>query len=180
MTRRPSRSPSLPAAFENELGHIRSPIPRGAIAWYLSGGMQTLVDELVRNLCHLDPSINLQLNSSAQRITRSSHRFDIQYIHHSNGQLITLRDIDTVFLCCPSHKSAELLCELLPHDITMRLQKPHLPWASVAASVLELDHSASQSPVRGFGHLVPRLVDPYTLGIIYDSIASHNWMAFTA
>lgn len=171
MTRRSSRSSSLPTPFETELGTLRSPIPRGAFAWSLSGGMQTLIDALVQRLHLLDPMISLQLNSSAHRIIRSTHRFAVQCTQHSSDELTILPDVDAIFLCCPSYKSAELLRELVPYEIATRLQKSHLPWASVAVSVLELDCSSSQSFVRGFGHLVPRLVDPYALGIVYDSVA---------
>ncbi|KER32338.1 protoporphyrinogen oxidase [Opisthorchis viverrini] len=171
---RPSKSPSssvtIPSQINSKLPEIGSILPPKTFAWSLHNGMQTITDSLAEKIRNLGPHVTLQANACVRGISHSGGKFSLQWSDEQNLHA-NLQDVDAIFLCCPSYRSAELLKELTSPEVISRLRKDKLPWANVAATVVELDRKSAQPPVRGFGHLVPRTEDPHILGIVYDSVA---------
>ncbi|THD20100.1 hypothetical protein D915_009216 [Fasciola hepatica] len=163
----------LPTQLDEQLPPSKSVTPRHAMAWSLSSGMQTLTDALYYRLRDSGPHSTVLVNSPVCKIhPGSAGRLHVDW-SPDNMSSVQMQDVDAVFLCCPSYRTADILKEMLSPDVVARLDKSHLPWANVAVAVLELE-SPAQPPVRAFGHLVPRLVDSNVLGVIYDSVAFPN------
>lgn len=170
----PNKGSRLPAFVEERLPEADKIIPQGTQAWSLSSGMQTLTNALQQNQLNLSADstqIHLQLNSPVHEIKLQDDKFVVKSMKNGTCESV-LPDVDSIFLCCPSYQSAYLLSGLpMDADVTARLDRRNIPWASVAAAVLECDKNGAEPPVRGFGHLVPRKEDTNVLGVIYDSCA---------
>ncbi|KAA0194303.1 Protoporphyrinogen oxidase [Fasciolopsis buskii] len=160
----------LPPEMDRQLPSSKSVAPRHAMAWSLSSGMQTLTDALYYRLRDLGPHSAVLVNSPAFRALPSGSGRLRVYWSPDNRSAACLEDVDALFLCCPSYRTADILRDMLSPDIVIRLDKSRIPWANVAVAALELEGPALPA-VRAFGHLVPRPVDANVLGVIYDSVA---------
>ncbi|CAH8578362.1 unnamed protein product [Schistosoma turkestanicum] len=159
----------IPDIIDEKLPQLGSLIPSGAIAWTLSGGLQTLIDTIVNHLSKNHPQINLQLNSSVEKLRSLGSCFEYTYKHIDCNRKET-NTADKIFFCCPSFITAEILEDVLTTETLSYLKPDCIPWESIISAVLEIDGSFTPL-VRGFGHLVPRTEDKHILGVIYDSFA---------
>ncbi|KAK4476290.1 hypothetical protein MN116_001493 [Schistosoma mekongi] len=168
---RSSNSTVIPDIIDNKLPKLDNLIPSDAIAWTLSNGLQTLIDIIVDHLSRNHSHINLQLNSSVEKLQCLNGCFEYTYKRTSNiGDDKKTSTADVVFFCCPSFDTANILEGTFPSGTLSYLRPDRLPWGNIVSAVLEVDGSFTPL-VRGFGHLVPRAEDEHILGVIYDSFA---------
>ncbi|CAH8676437.1 unnamed protein product [Schistosoma rodhaini] len=161
----------IPNMIDDKLPQLNNLMPSDAIAWNLSGGLETLIDTIVDHLSRKHPHINLQLNCSVEKVKSVNGCFEYTYKGiGDNGNGKEKNTADIVFFCCPSFITASILENILTTDILSYLKPDCIPWGSVVSAVLEIDDSFTPL-VRGFGHLVPRTEDEHILGVIYDSFA---------
>ncbi|VDQ12437.1 unnamed protein product [Trichobilharzia regenti] len=166
----------IPSILNEKLPNLNNNhVSSNSIAWSLSGGMQTLIDTMVDNLNKHYPHIQLYLNSAVESLSLTNDSYEYRWrnvlCNNNNNDNKKIGRADAVFLCCPSFVTAEILEDLLTSDALKSLKLDHLPWEDVVSTVLEVEKSSVVSPVRGFGHLVPRTEDEHILGVIYDSVA---------
>ncbi|CAH8649876.1 unnamed protein product [Heterobilharzia americana] len=165
-------SNTVPTILDEKLPHLNNLISSNSIAWNLSGGLETLIDTMADSLNRNYPHIKLHLNSSVEKLKLKNDHYEYTWRNVTNGS--DQKKIDkanSVFLCCPSFVTAEILEDVISSETLSYLKPDRLPWEDVVSAVLEVDGSSFTPSIRGFGHLVPRPEDAHILGVIYDSFA---------
>ncbi|CAH8665759.1 hypothetical protein MS3_00003509 [Schistosoma haematobium] len=161
----------IPNMIDDKLPQLNNLVPSDAIAWTLSGGLETLINTIVDHLSRKHPHIDLKLNSSVEKLKSLNGCFEYTYkVIGDNGNDKEKNTADIVFFCCPSFITASILENILTTETLSYLKPDSIPWGSIVSAVLEIDDSFTPL-VRGFGHLVPRTEDEHILGVIYDSFA---------
>ncbi|EDV20923.1 uncharacterized protein TRIADDRAFT_31028 [Trichoplax adhaerens] len=124
--------------------------------WTLQNGMETLVNELFKQLTKC--GVNIQLNTKCQQMSFLSDGKVM--INSSEG----LQDFDHVICALPAKNLGAILSSQHP-TLSSKLSKIE----SITVAVVNLIYDEAIPAVNGFGHLVPSIESPGILGIIYDS-----------
>lgn len=121
----------------------------------LPGGLQTLIKALEQAL----PSESVSLNTQVESLALEDHTWTIKL--NDASKIMRARQ---VVLACPAYVSADLLRPLLPDTSDLLNQ---IPYAPLTVLHLGFDKEQFQSPVNGFGCLVPRkYTGPNPVGLL--------------
>ena len=121
----------------------RTSAQKGGLFRSFSGGMQTLVDGLAREI---DGRVDLR-TEEATAVTRTATGWNVLCANES----VTA---DHVVLACPAHVNSRLLEASAP-ELSSRLAA--IPYTSAILVTLVYERSELDHPLDGFGFLVPRL-----------------------
>ncbi|XP_060078641.1 protoporphyrinogen oxidase-like [Ylistrum balloti] len=124
--------------------------------WSLKEGCQQLSDTLVKHLTSPQMSAELQLNNKCTKLT---FKDGAAVVTSDKGEITT----DHVF----SSIYARDLAQILPEEHSELAQElKAIPAVSVI--VVNLEYPV-ESPMKGFGHLLPSIEDGPVLGVVYNS-----------
>ncbi len=149
---RDPRHPPEPIAPEIQ------PLPRRGQLGNLRQGLQQLPQAIAAKLGN-----SLQLGWKATQIQREEGGYQVEFQTPTGSRWVLAQQ---VVLTVPAYAAAPLLQPLNPEASRLLLQIPYPPVAVVALAYPE---QALPSPLRGFGHLIPRSQGFRSLGTIWAS-----------